>query len=268
MTASFLSVDDAVRRLLHRRHRGDARVQPAGDGHADVRRRRLGLHRGRHQGHHPRRAVPRRVRRGARRPGHAGVRPADPLRRAAPGGQRRAVGGDHRGRLDDRAAVRHRRAARPRAVRRHLRVRHLRAHHRADRRAPGCRQVHPGGDHVGWPRWYSDSWPRRSRRASAGSCSALQKRGPSLVDRIPHDAPVLVIGLGRFGAGAAGQLARLDREVLAVDDQRRARAEVVGAGHPRRAGGLPETSTRCARSAPRTSRSPSSPSARRSRRAC
>jgi trk system potassium uptake protein len=38
-----------------------------------------------------------------------------------------------------------------------------------------------------------------------------------LVDRIPHDAPVLVIGLGRFGAGAAGQLARLDREVLAVD---------------------------------------------------
>ena len=38
-----------------------------------------------------------------------------------------------------------------------------------------------------------------------------------MVDRIPHDAPVLVIGLGRFGAGAAGQLARLDREVLAVD---------------------------------------------------
>jgi trk system potassium uptake protein len=37
-----------------------------------------------------------------------------------------------------------------------------------------------------------------------------------LVDRIPHDAPVLVIGLGRFGAGAAGQLARLGREVLAI----------------------------------------------------
>ncbi|TAM68185.1 MAG: TrkA family potassium uptake protein [Microbacteriaceae bacterium] len=32
-----------------------------------------------------------------------------------------------------------------------------------------------------------------------------------------HDAPVLVIGLGRFGAGTAGKLARLDREVLAVD---------------------------------------------------
>jgi trk system potassium uptake protein TrkA len=29
---------------------------------------------------------------------------------------------------------------------------------------------------------------------------------------------VLIIGLGRFGAGAAGQLARLDREVLAVDE--------------------------------------------------
>jgi trk system potassium uptake protein TrkA len=39
-----------------------------------------------------------------------------------------------------------------------------------------------------------------------------------LVDRIPHNAPVLIIGLGRFGAGAAGQLARLDREVLAIDE--------------------------------------------------
>ena len=38
-----------------------------------------------------------------------------------------------------------------------------------------------------------------------------------MVDRIPHDAPVLVIGLGRFGAATAGQLARLDREVLAID---------------------------------------------------
>ena len=38
-----------------------------------------------------------------------------------------------------------------------------------------------------------------------------------MVDRIKHDAPVLIIGLGRFGAGTAGQLDRLDREVLAVD---------------------------------------------------
>jgi len=38
-----------------------------------------------------------------------------------------------------------------------------------------------------------------------------------LVDRIKHDAPVLVIGLGRFGAATAGQLDRLGREVLAVD---------------------------------------------------
>ena len=35
---------------------------------------------------------------------------------------------------------------------------------------------------------------------------------------ISHDAPVLVIGLGRFGAATAGQLDRLDREVLAVDE--------------------------------------------------
>jgi trk system potassium uptake protein TrkA len=39
-----------------------------------------------------------------------------------------------------------------------------------------------------------------------------------LVERIPHDAPVLIIGLGRFGAATAGQLDRLDREVLAVDE--------------------------------------------------
>jgi trk system potassium uptake protein len=38
-----------------------------------------------------------------------------------------------------------------------------------------------------------------------------------LVERIPVDAPVAVIGLGRFGAATAGQLNRLDREVLAVD---------------------------------------------------
>jgi trk system potassium uptake protein TrkA len=38
-----------------------------------------------------------------------------------------------------------------------------------------------------------------------------------LADRIKHDAPVLVIGLGRFGAATAGQLDRLEREVLAVD---------------------------------------------------
>lgn len=39
-----------------------------------------------------------------------------------------------------------------------------------------------------------------------------------MVDRIPHDAPVLIIGLGRFGAATAGQLARLNREVLALDE--------------------------------------------------
>ncbi|MFC6356635.1 potassium channel family protein [Luethyella okanaganae] len=39
-----------------------------------------------------------------------------------------------------------------------------------------------------------------------------------MVDRIKHDAPVLVIGLGRFGAATAGKLDRLGREVLVVDD--------------------------------------------------
>ncbi|MDP3209759.1 MAG: TrkA family potassium uptake protein [Rhodoglobus sp.] len=39
-----------------------------------------------------------------------------------------------------------------------------------------------------------------------------------MVDKIAHDAPVLVIGLGRFGAATAGQLQRLDREVLAIDE--------------------------------------------------
>ncbi len=38
-----------------------------------------------------------------------------------------------------------------------------------------------------------------------------------MVERIAHDAPVLIIGLGRFGAATAGQLERLDRDVLAVD---------------------------------------------------
>lgn len=39
-----------------------------------------------------------------------------------------------------------------------------------------------------------------------------------MVERIAHDAPVLVIGLGRFGAATAGQLQRLNRDVLAVDE--------------------------------------------------
>ena len=37
-------------------------------------------------------------------------------------------------------------------------------------------------------------------------------------DVIPKNAPVLVIGLGRFGAATAGQLHRLGREVLVVDE--------------------------------------------------
>lgn len=38
-----------------------------------------------------------------------------------------------------------------------------------------------------------------------------------MAERVKHNAPVLVIGLGRFGAATAGELDRLDREVLAID---------------------------------------------------
>ncbi len=38
-----------------------------------------------------------------------------------------------------------------------------------------------------------------------------------MVEKIPHDAPVLVLGLGRFGAATAGELDKLGRDVLAVD---------------------------------------------------
>src|SRR5690606_22757225 len=59
--------------------------------------------------------------------------------------------------------------------------------------------------------------PPPSRRGSMCDCSSNRKRGPSLAEKIAPDATVLVIGLGRLGAGAAGQLQRLDREVLATD---------------------------------------------------
>ena len=49
-------------------------------------------------------------------------------------------------------------------------------------------------------------------------CIAELKKGRSLVERIAHDAPVLVIGLGRFGAATAGELDKLGRDVLAIDD--------------------------------------------------
>lgn len=53
---------------------------------------------------------------------------------------------------------------------------------------------------------------------TAKRCIAGQKKGRSLVEKIPHDAPVLVIGLGRFGAATAGELDKLGRDVLAVDE--------------------------------------------------
>lgn len=39
-----------------------------------------------------------------------------------------------------------------------------------------------------------------------------------MVEKIPHNAPVLVIGLGRFGAATAGELDKLGRDVLAIDE--------------------------------------------------
>ncbi|MGB3413245.1 MAG: TrkA family potassium uptake protein [Microbacteriaceae bacterium] len=38
-----------------------------------------------------------------------------------------------------------------------------------------------------------------------------------MVRKLDLETPVLIIGLGRFGAAAAGQLQRLDRDVLAID---------------------------------------------------
>jgi trk system potassium uptake protein len=46
----------------------------------------------------------------------------------------------------------------------------------------------------------------------------VQKKGQSLFEKIPHDAPVLVIGLGRFGAATAGELDKLGRDILAIDE--------------------------------------------------
>ena len=45
----------------------------------------------------------------------------------------------------------------------------------------------------------------------------MRRKGQSLVEKIAHDAPVLVLGLGRFGAATAGELDKLGRDVLAVD---------------------------------------------------
>ena len=36
-------------------------------------------------------------------------------------------------------------------------------------------------------------------------------------NRPPHNAPVLVVGLGRFGAATAHQLVKQGREVLAIE---------------------------------------------------
>lgn len=50
-------------------------------------------------------------------------------------------------------------------------------------------------------------------RATAARATDARAAGP-----LAADAPVLVIGLGRFGAATAGQLAQLDRDVLVVDE--------------------------------------------------
>ena len=52
-----------------------------------------------------------------------------------------------------------------------------------------------------------------------------------MVEKIRSDAPVLVIGLGRFGAACAGELDRLDREVLAIVGEAALAAIGQTAGH-------------------------------------
>lgn len=47
--------------------------------------------------------------------------------------------------------------------------------------------------------------------------TSTQKKGPSLADRNKNNVPVMVIGLGRFGAATAAQLKRQNKEVLAVE---------------------------------------------------
>ena len=73
------------------------------------------------------------------------------------------------------------------------------------------------------------------------SCSTDPKRGRSLADKnaTAGDAPVLVIGLGRFGAATAGQLTRLNRDVLVVDEDMALVQKWADTGHARRAGGCP-----------------------------
>ena len=39
-----------------------------------------------------------------------------------------------------------------------------------------------------------------------------------MAERIPRDAAVLIVGLGRFGEAIAGELADLDRDVLVIDE--------------------------------------------------
>ncbi|UFS58040.1 potassium channel family protein [Subtercola endophyticus] len=45
----------------------------------------------------------------------------------------------------------------------------------------------------------------------------MARQSPSHPRRVPVDAPVLVIGLGRFGSAAASKLEQLGREVLVID---------------------------------------------------
>ena len=98
-----------------------------------------------------------------------------------------------------------------------LGVRHRRAVDRPHRGSARPGRVRHGHDDVPRPRWYSDTRCGRGRD-NPSQLYRSPKKGPSLVDRIKHDAPVLVIGLGRFGAACAGELDRLDREVLAIDE--------------------------------------------------
>ncbi len=118
---------DEVRRILDPRHRRAQSVEPPRRVHAHVRRRRLRVDGGRHQGHDPRRHRPRRVVGGEGARIQPGVRPPHPERRPARGPLGRRLGIDDRRTVDDHHHADHEGGPRGRALRRHLGLRHGRA---------------------------------------------------------------------------------------------------------------------------------------------
>ena len=123
-----------------------------------------------------------------------------------------------------------------------LRVRHLRADHRAQRRAAAVGQVRAHRADVRRPRRHHDA----GRRAGAARARQLypttRKRGRSLAENpgaAPHPPttpPCWSSGWAASASAIAEQLVRQGREVLADRTQPGAGAEVVRPAHPRGGG--------------------------------